>query len=170
MQNRTMKPFTQGTDGSFGILNGNFKYSGSWISDAPGNIGALGNTVYPRQSTPQTGASVNFILQNSSAFFMYGLVDVNLGIYSVEVSVPIGLEDGSLSGENGNSITSIYNATSHWISLDHLIYWASGLDRSATYSVTMTNLGQGDTPWCAFSHVDIIDGSPTSFGRQLLLP
>ncbi|KDR83229.1 hypothetical protein GALMADRAFT_152167 [Galerina marginata CBS 339.88] len=153
-RNRTLTPFTRTSDG-LTTLNPQFTFTGTWYSNGGGAIGATGNVVYPRQDTPQTGAYMTFELTNTSAFFVYGLVNFDLGAFSVELTPPYGL---------GSPVTTFYNSNAHWISLDRVMYWASGMDRDKGYSVKITNLGQGgDLPsqW-DFSHIDIIDAGPTS--------
>ncbi|KAF8890553.1 hypothetical protein CPB84DRAFT_1398182 [Gymnopilus junonius] len=144
--NRTIIPFTADA-----TLNPLFSYTATWFTDLPGTIGAVGNTFYPRQHTDQAGASVSFTLNETSAFFIYCLVNVDLGPFTVTVQPPSDL---------GPAVTTTFNSSSRWISLDQVMFWQSGLDRNRQYSVTITNEGQGDAPWWDFSHIDVIDGEP----------
>lgn len=150
LRNRTLTPFTQTSDG-LSTLNPQFNYTGSWYTNVPGTIGVTG-VVYPRQHTSQTGAYVTFNLDQTSAFFIYGLINFDLGPFSVTLTPPLDL---------GPPVMTFYNSTAHWVSLDRVMYWASGLDRDKEYSVKITNLGQGAMPWWDFSHIDIIDAGVT---------
>jgi hypothetical protein len=151
LRNRTMVPFTQSNDG-LTTLNPQFTFSGTWDTNGPGAIGATGSAAYPRQDTAQTNAYMTFKLDNTSAFFIYGLVNYNLGLFSATLTPPYQL---------GPAVTTFYNSNAHWIGLDRVMYWASGMDRDKEYSVTITNLGQGNVPWWDFSHIDIIDAGST---------
>jgi len=150
LRNRTLAPFTQTSDG-LSTLNPQFNYTGAWYTNVPGTIGDTG-IVYPRQHTSQTGASVTFNIDQTSAFFIYGLINFDLGPFSVTLTPLVDL---------GSPVTTFYNSTAHWVSLDRVMYWASGLDRDKKYSVKITNLGQGAMPWWDFSHIDIIDAGST---------
>ena len=150
LRNRTLAPFTQTSDG-LSTLNPQFSYTGSWYTNVPGTIGVTG-VVYPRQHTSQTGAYVTFNLDQTSAFFIYGLINFDLGPFSVTLTPPLDL---------GPPIITSYNSNAHWVSLDRVMYWASGLDRDKEYSVKITNLGQDAMPWWDFSHIDIIDAGST---------
>ncbi|KAH9480846.1 hypothetical protein JR316_0007448 [Psilocybe cubensis] len=148
IQNQTMRPFTQNSDGSLAVLNNTFTYTGQWIAGAPGSIGAAGNAVYARESTSQLGAFVTFNVERASAFFIYGIVNTDLSTYKID-----------LTNSGGNTVSNIYNASGRWIDLDVVMYWAAGLDRNDTYSVKMTNLGGGDAPW---SSNNTASSSPTA--------
>ena len=150
LRNRTLVPFTQTSDG-LSTLNPQFSYTGAWYTNVPGTIGVTG-VVYPRQHTSQTGAYVTFNLDQTSAFFIYGLINFDLGPFSVTLTPPLDL---------GPPVITSYNSNAHWVSLDRVMYWASGLDRDKEYSVKITNLGQDAMPWWDFSHIDIIDAGPT---------
>jgi hypothetical protein len=150
--NRTVIPFTQSNDG-LTTLNPQFTYTGSWDTNWPGPIGATGTVFYPRQHTAQNNAYMTFKLDNTSAFFIYGLVTYDLGLFSATLTPP---------NELGPSVTTFYNSNAHWIGLDRVMYWASGMDRDKEYSVRITNLGQGNMPWWDFSRIDIIDAGSTS--------
>ena len=152
VQNRTMVPFTQSNDG-LTTLNPQFTFTGIWYTNGPGAIGATETAAYPRQDTNTINAYMTFKLDNTSAFFIYGLVNNNLGPFSATLTPPY---------ELGPSVTTFYNSNAHWIGLDRVMYWASGMDRDKEYSVTITNLGQGNMPWWDFSHIDIIDAGSTS--------
>jgi hypothetical protein len=147
-----MVPFTQSNEG-LTTLNPQFTYFGTWYSDILGGVGAAVNFAYPRQSTKQISAYMTFKLDNTSAFFIYGLLDHTLGPFSATLTPPY---------ELGPSVTTFYNSSAHWVGLDRVMYWASGMDRDKEYSVTITNLGQGDMPRWDFSHIDIIDAGTTS--------
>ena len=151
LRNRTLVPFTQASDG-LSTLNPQFTYTGSWYTAVPGILGDTGAVAYPRQHTSQTGAYVTFNLDQTSAFFIYGLINFDLGPFSVTLTPPLDL---------GSPVMTFYNSNPHWISLDRVMYWASGLDRDKEYSVKITNLGEGTMPWWDFSHIDIIDEGST---------
>ena len=144
--------FTQSNDG-LTTLNPQFTFTGIWYTNGPGAIGATETAAYPRQDTNTINAYMTFKLDNTSAFFIYGLVNNNLGPFSATLTPPY---------ELGPSVTTFYNSNAHWIGLDRVMYWASGMDRDKEYSVTITNLGQGNMPWWDFSHIDIIDAGSTS--------
>ncbi|PPR00557.1 hypothetical protein CVT26_009889 [Gymnopilus dilepis] len=150
-KNRTIGPFT--VDGGPPTENPLFSYSGTWISDYSGEIGVTGTTLYPRRHTSQQGATVTFTLNETSAFFVYGLVNLDLGPFTVGIQPPPAQPAGA-------PVTTTFNSSSRWISLDQVMYWQSGLDRSKQYTVTITNQGTGDAPWFDFSHIDVIDGEP----------
>lgn len=152
-----MVPFTQTNPNGYPTLNPQFIYTGSWATDVPGTIGATGDVIYPRQHTSQTGAYVTFQLSQTSAFFVYGLVNVDLGPFSVTLTPPPELQEPVFTG--------VYNSNSRYIDLDRVMFWKSGLDRDKTYSVKITNLGEGDAPWWVFSHIDILDGGSNSLSR-----
>jgi len=150
LRNRTLAPFTQTSDG-LSTLNPQFSYTGAWYTNVPGTIGDTG-VVYPRQHTSQAGAYLTFNLDQTSAFFIYGLINFDLGPFSVTLTPPT---------DFGSPVTTFYNSTARWVSLDRVMYFASGLDRDKEYSVKITNLGQAPMPWWDFSHIDIIDAGPT---------
>ena len=135
LQNRTMVSLTQSSDGVI-TLNPQFTYNGTWDSagtGASGAIGATGSVAYPRRATSQTNAYMTFKLDNTSAFFIYASVINNDQCYA----------DTSVRVRTGLSATTFYNANAHWISLDRVMYWASGMDRDKEYSVKITNFGSG---------------------------
>lgn len=152
LRNRTMLPFTQSNDGNT-TLNPQFTYSPGWHTNVLGGVGPNGIAAYPREDTNQNGAYMTFKLDNASAFFIYGLVNYNLGLFSATLTPPY---------ELGQSVTTYYNSNAHWTNLDRVMYWASGMDRNKEYSVRIMNLGEDNMPWWVFSHIDIIDAGSTS--------
>ena len=57
-------------------------------TNGPGAIGATGTAVHPRHDTAQTNAYMTFKLDNTSAFFIYGLVNYNLGRLNATLTPP----------------------------------------------------------------------------------
>ncbi|KAF8148258.1 hypothetical protein B0H34DRAFT_737576 [Crassisporium funariophilum] len=154
-RNRTLSPFIQASDGALS-LNPQFLYTGLWYMTVPGQIGATSSVTYPRVHTNVAGAYMSFNLTQSSAFFIYGLVNFDLGPFSVTITPPPG---------EGAPHTSTYNASARWIGLDKVMYWTSGLDRDKEYGVKVVNMGLGDAPWWDFARVEIID-APSKSGSS----
>jgi hypothetical protein len=60
-----------------------------------------------------------------------------------------------------NIVTQQYNGSSHWAGLNTIMYLATGMDRSTTYEVVMTN----DAPnlsylWIDLSEIVVFDALP----------
>lgn len=143
ISNRTLFPFTV-TGYNVVTYNSQFSYNGGWSPDIVGFS-------YPRVHTAQTNAYVTFDLRQTSAFFVYGLVNLDLSTFSVTMVTPSILD---------SYYTSFYNSSSRWISLDQVMFWKSGMDRDTNYTIMIKNLGGGGTPWWDFSRIDLIDGGP----------
>ncbi|KAL0573124.1 hypothetical protein V5O48_008846 [Marasmius crinis-equi] len=86
------------------------------------------------QSLNVTSATVAVgIGKKGSAVRVYGSVNYDHGAYSA-----------SLNPSGGVSTTTrTFNATSKWFAYDSMIYWESDLDRSQSYTLTLTNLDEG---------------------------
>lgn len=98
LQNRTMVSLTQSSDGVI-TLNPQITYNGTWDSagtGASGAIGATGSVAYPRRATSQTNAYMTFKLDNTSAFFIYGVINNDQGPFSATLTPPLGYELGCL--------------------------------------------------------------------------
>jgi hypothetical protein len=94
---------------------------------------------------------MTFTISQASAIFVYSDVNNVHGQFSVTFT----------SQGLGQPVTTVYDGSNHWLSLDRVLFWAAGLDRDQSYTVNITNLGTGDTSWFDFSHVDILDATST---------
>ncbi|KAJ8096291.1 hypothetical protein PM082_011446 [Marasmius tenuissimus] len=90
-------------------------------------------TGYSRVDTNNSDSSIIFQFNNASALRVYGSINHDHGTYSATLSPSGGASTG----------TRILNGTSKWFAYDSLIYWESDLDRSQSYTLTLTNLEQG---------------------------
>ncbi|EEB94264.1 hypothetical protein MPER_06945 [Moniliophthora perniciosa FA553] len=63
-----------------------------------------------------------------------------------------------------SSSTRTFNATSKWFAYDQLIYWESGLDRTQTYTISLTNLEEGK--YVDIHEVKWLEGVPGSNDSQ----
>ncbi|KAJ8086869.1 hypothetical protein PM082_005694 [Marasmius tenuissimus] len=96
--------------------------------------------------------------KTGSALRVYGSVNYDHGAYSATLSPSGGASTG----------TRILNATSKWFAYDSLIYWESDLDRSQSYTLTLTNLDEGK--YMDVHSVNLMDGqggSDSSDGHNL---
>ncbi|KAH9928163.1 uncharacterized protein B0H18DRAFT_1084595 [Fomitopsis serialis] len=91
---------------------------------------------YPCIATNTVGATLSFNLSDSVGFAIYGSDDWQQGLFSVSV---ISDDPGATSSVAKDAIQ--YSSRSLWSQLDMLKYLATGLDRTATYQVEITNLG-----------------------------
>ena len=96
---------------------------------------------------------MSFTVSQASAIFVYSDVNDIHGPFSVTFTPP---------PELGEPVTTVYDGSAHWLSLDRVLFWAAGMDRDKSYTVKITNIGTAGTPWFDFSHVDILDA--TSIG------
>ncbi|KAL0067630.1 hypothetical protein AAF712_005345 [Marasmius tenuissimus] len=113
---------------------------------------------YSRIDTNNAGSSIIFRFNSASALRVYGSVNYDHGAYSATLSPSGGASTG----------TRILNATSKWFAYDSLIYWESDLDRSQSYTLTLTNLDEGK--YMDVHSVNLMDGqggSDSSDGHNL---
>jgi hypothetical protein len=117
--------------------------SGTWYPQAA--YGADPNPV-PRIGTNVSGASISFPLTSASAFYISGSVNENHGSYDVKITPSL------------NIVPQTCNGFSHWAGLNTIVYLATGMDRSTTYQVVMTN----DAPnlWVDLSEIVVFDAPP----------
>jgi hypothetical protein len=140
VQNRTIETT------SIPITTNGVVLSQGWINQAP--TYAFTSTVYPRIATDTQGASISFPLTSASAFYIVGGVNYNHGLFDVTVTPPpVGAQQ---KGE--------YNGSSRWIGLGSMLYLATGLDRTQTYQVEMTNVSPNS--WLDISRVIVFDTPP----------
>ena len=121
-----------------------FVLYGSWQYAYP-----YGNTVYPRIGTADQGATVSFPLTSATAFYIIGAVNFNHGLYTVTVTSSL---------DSDSLVTSQYNASSRWIGLDMIKYLATGLNRSNTYQVAVTDNSPGQ--FFDINQVVVLDTPP----------
>ena len=140
-------------------VNPRFSYVGAtWRSNLPGLYIANTDITYPRQDTYTAGDYMTFTISQASAIFVYSDVGDIKGQFSVTVTF-------TPPPEVGQPVTTIYDAKAHWFSLDRVLFWAAGMDRDKSYTVKITNIGTGETPWFSFSHLDVLDA--TSVGPAI---
>ena len=91
---------------------------------------------YPCVTTNQLYATLTFTLTNSVGFVIYGSDDWQQGLFTVAVT-------GDSTDAVGSVTSSLiqYSPRALWTQLNLPKYLASGLNRTATYSVQITNLG-----------------------------
>jgi len=117
---------------------------GWWGSTAVG-----GNIADPVLRTSLGGASVSFDIASSVGFAVYGGNSPGDGVYLVDVDPPV-------SHSPNTSGVYQFNATTPWDVYEELSYFATGLDRNKTYTVTVTNNGSLLT----LDHVVLFDAIP----------
>ena len=148
IQNRTLSAYVMDATSSLS-LNPQFSYVGTnWNSFVPGLVGGPGDVAYPMWETYAKGDSVTFTISKASAIFVYSTVNSGHGQFSVTFTPP---------PELGLPVTTVYDGYAHWLRLDQMLFWAASMDRDKDYTVKITNLATGGTPWFDFSHVDILD-------------
>ncbi|KZT69816.1 hypothetical protein DAEQUDRAFT_726127 [Daedalea quercina L-15889] len=91
---------------------------------------------YPCITTSTYGATLRFTLNETVAFFLYGSDDWAQGLFTVAVTSDV---IGATSSVTDNAIQ--YSPRSTWSQLNVPKYMATGLDRTVTYIVEITNLG-----------------------------
>ena len=87
--------------------------------------------------------SISFPLTSASAFCIFGSVNMNHGLFDVKLS---------------NAGSSQYNGSSSSRGLYTMLYLVTGLDRSQTYQVVMTNDSPGQ--FLDLSSIVIFDAPP----------
>jgi hypothetical protein len=102
--------------------------SGSWVG-YQGSYGIDGPIV-PRIATTVNGSSISFPLTSASAFYIVGHVNFDHGPYHVTFTPP---------SDIGPPQVVHYNASSRWVGLNTVKYLATGMDRTRTYQVEVTN-------------------------------
>jgi hypothetical protein len=101
--------------------------SGLWFSyNVPYGING---PVIPCLATFSKGASISFSLTHTVAFYINGHVNFDHGPYHVTITPPP--EFGSAESHN--------NGSSQWVGLNMVKYIVTGLDRTETYQVVVTN-------------------------------
>jgi hypothetical protein len=117
------------------VLNG-----GGWVAQT-----VYGHTsdIVPRIGTNNTSDSISFPLTSASAFCIFGSVNNNHGLFDVKLS---------------NVGSPHYNGSSSWAGLDTMLYLVTGLDRSQTYQIEMTNDSPGQ--WIDLSSIVMFDAPP----------
>ncbi|KAI0948200.1 hypothetical protein AcW1_009780 [Taiwanofungus camphoratus] len=113
------------------IENPFFSFDSSmWFSMVPYGLNESTTRPYPRICSHDPGAVVSFNLNSTTAFAIYGGLDNDQGTYNVSVIPPPPF---------GPSQSTQFNASSHWMTLDQVKYLATGMDRTETYQVIITN-------------------------------
>ena len=125
----------------------NFTYSTGWTSQT--STYANTQTVVPRIATSKQGSTISFPLTSASAFYIVGSVNYNHGAFDVTVTSTPNI---------GSQQSGAYNGSSRWIGLDTMLYLATGLNRTQTYQVEMTDVSSGR--WLDVSSVVILDTPP----------
>jgi len=90
----------------------------------------IGGPFVPRLATNVAGSAISFPISSASAFYIVGHVNFDHGPYLVTFTPPPDL---------GSALTYQYNGSSHWVGLNTLKFLATGLDRTRTYQVRLTN-------------------------------
>jgi hypothetical protein len=101
-----------------------------------------------RIGTNTSGASVSFSVTSASAFYISGSVGSNHGLYDVTINPSLNAAPGQQS----------YNGSSRWAGLNTTLYLATGMDRSQTYQVQLTNNSPG--LWVDLSEIVVFDTPP----------
>lgn len=145
-QNDSSNPYIQTT--SIPITTNGIVLSGSEWATQPYTY-ANTNTPNPRIGTPHQGDSISFPLTSTSTFYITGSVNYNHGTYTVTVTPP-----PDFSPQQPN----VFNGSSRWIGLNEILYLGTGMNRSETYQVEVTN----DTPslWFDMNAIVIFDTPP----------
>ncbi|PCH36712.1 hypothetical protein WOLCODRAFT_140558 [Wolfiporia cocos MD-104 SS10] len=92
---------------------------------------------YPCIETNQVGSTVSFNLNESVGFALYGSDDYQQGLFTVNVTIPGQPTPSYLP----NASTQRYSPKSQWTALNQLKFLATGMNRSETYNVVITNTG-----------------------------
>ena len=139
IQNRTIDTVTVPltTDGM--VLTGTW-YQQAVYTGAPGMV--------PRIATNVVGSAISFPISSASAFYIIGHVNLDHGPYLVTLIPPSDL---------GPVLTFEYNGLSRWGHLNTFTFLWTGLDRTRTYYVRLTNQA---TSYYDQSQIVIIDGQP----------
>ncbi|TFY62940.1 hypothetical protein EVJ58_g3540 [Rhodofomes roseus] len=91
---------------------------------------------YPSLVTSTLSSTLSFTLSEAVGFFIYGSDDWVQGLFTVAVTSD---DEGATNSVTDNTIQ--YSPRALWTQLDLPKYMATGLNRSATYQVEITNLG-----------------------------
>lgn len=91
---------------------------------------------YSCLTTSTYGATLKFTLNETVGFMLIGSDDWTQGLFTVAVSSDT---PGATSSVTDNTIQ--YSPRALWSQLNVPKYMATGLDRNATYTVEITNLG-----------------------------
>ena len=101
--------------------------TGLWRIDAgPYGIGGPNVT---RLATTTNGSSISFPITSASAFYINGNVNFDHGPYHVTINP---LPDFSSS-------PTYYNGSSRWVGLNTITFLATGMNKTQTYQVELTN-------------------------------
>ena len=122
INNRTIDTLTVPltTDGI--VLTGTwYEYRGTYGIDGP---------FVPRLATNIRDSAISFPISSASVFYIIGHVNFDHGPYLVTFTPPSDL---------GPVQTFEYNGSSRWVGLNTLKFLATGLDRTRTYHVQVTN-------------------------------
>ncbi|KAK1223483.1 hypothetical protein PQX77_013641 [Marasmius sp. AFHP31] len=153
-------------DGTSSLNTNYFSTSGSGFNTR----GSNDPLAYPRVDTISGGSAIIVRFNSASAIRVYGAVYHDHGTFIASLSPSAG----------ASSSPRTFNATSKWFASDVLLYWESGLDRTQSYTLSLTNGeqnkyldvhsvvlmdGQGgtdDTATNALGSSTLVNGSPTS--------
>ena len=108
------------------------------------------SALVPQQMTTNVpGEAVTFTLNETTAFFLRGAVNHDHGPKTVTITP---------QNNPSQAKTTTINDFSSILSFETILYWESGLDRSQTYTVQITQLGGSlQSQSLSFSELDIID-------------
>ncbi|KAG7096724.1 hypothetical protein E1B28_004137 [Marasmius oreades] len=143
----TVPAVTANSDGSSFLNSAAFQTSGGGTFNT--NHDAQG---YPRVDTNNAGSSIIFHFSSASALRVVGSLNYDHGAYSATLSPPGGV----------STTTRTFNAVSKWFAYDNIIYWESGLDRTQSYTLTLTNLDEGK--YLDVHEVVLMDGQGNGSG------
>ncbi|KAJ8088464.1 hypothetical protein PM082_022537 [Marasmius tenuissimus] len=154
-------------DGTSSLNTNYFSTSGSGFNTR----GTNDPLAYPRVDTITGGSAIIVRFNSASAIRVYGAVYHDHGTFTAALSPSAG----------ASSSPRTFNATSKWFASDVLLYWESGLDRTQSYTLSLTNGeqnkyldvhsvvlmdGQGGTDDTATNALGasstLVNGSPTS--------
>lgn len=102
--------------------------SGPWSKTR--NTYGTTNVSYPAIGTGNRGNSISFPLTYASAFYITGSVNWNHGNFIVTVTPP---------PDFGSQLPTSFSGLSRWVGLDATLYLGTGLNRSQTYQVKVTD-------------------------------
>ncbi|KAF9268182.1 hypothetical protein L218DRAFT_1073523 [Marasmius fiardii PR-910] len=141
VKDRTIPAVSVNSDGSSVLNTAYFQTSGG------GSFNTYHDTQeYPRADTNSAGSGFIFRFDSASALQVIGSVNNDHGRYSVSLSPPGGV----------SSTTRTFDAASKWFAYNNTIYWESGLDRTKSYTLTLTNLD--DNKYLDINSVRLLDG------------
>jgi hypothetical protein len=92
-------------------------------------------TLDPSIITKANGDSLSFTINQTAAFFIRGSLNFDHNSFNATITQ---LPSGQLV-KNGT-----YGECSRWLEFDAILYFATGLDPSSSYNVSIQNVGAGE--------------------------